>query len=114
MLNRLFGDIGENMAAKHLKKSGYKILGRNYNTPFGELDIIATKDEVLVFVEVKRRSSTRFGTAAEAVTYSKQRKVIKSAQYYCMKEKKLQCLCRFDVVAIDGDVLTHIENAFGL
>ena len=102
---------GEDIAVKYLKKKGYEIIERNFHTRYGEIDIIARNDGVLIFVEVKRRSSESFGTASAAVTSTKQKKIIKSAEYYCMMEK-IQPLCRFDVIAIDGEELTHIENAF--
>ena len=104
---------GEDIAVKYLKKKGYVIAERNFHTRYGEIDIIARKDDVFIFIEVKRRSSESYGSASDAVTSTKQRKIIRSAEFYCITEK-IQPLCRFDVIAIDGDKLTHIENAFQL
>ena len=118
-LKKIVGAFGERKAAKYLIKKGYRIVERNVNTPFGEVDIIASVGTVLVFVEVKTRSSEQYGAGIEAVTINKQKKLIKSAQYYC-KMKNITPLCRFDVIAIDINHfgiraiknITHLENAF--
>ncbi|MDR0453963.1 MAG: YraN family protein [Deferribacteraceae bacterium] len=111
MFKILTGKKGERKAAEYLTKKGYRIKECNMRAPFGEVDIIASDGTVLVFVEVKTRSHSQFGTGADAVTKDKQRKLIKSAQYYC-KIKNIMPLCRFDVISIDAGVITHIENAF--
>jgi len=108
MLN--FGQSGEKRAAKYLSKKGYKILGKNYRSKYGEIDIIAEKGGVLVFVEVKARSSAKFGLGYESVTSKKQEKLLLTAQQY-MTEKG-ERPAQFDVISIDGDDITHIENAF--
>ncbi len=110
-LKKVLGARGEKQAAKHLIKKGYKIVELNMRTPYGEVDIIASDGDVLVFVEVKLRSDGRFGAGMEAVTRSKQQKLIKSAHYFC-NMKNIAPLCRFDVVSIDGREIVHIENAF--
>lgn len=112
------GDAGEEYCAKHLKKSGFKILDRNYRKPFGEIDIIAVKDNVLCFVEVKTRHYKSMTQPYEAVDFRKRHRIIKAAQAY-ITEKDYQMFCRFDVceVITDKDTLkllrlNYIENAF--
>jgi putative endonuclease len=99
-IRRQLGDSGEDLAAKALKKRGYKILERNYRTPLGEMDIIAKHRGVLVFVEVKTRTSARFGAGQDAVHHAKQARLRKLADYY-LKQKRLgEVAVRFDVVGI--------------
>ena len=115
-ITQIHGNLGENAACKHLKKNGYKILERNYRKRYGEIDIIAQKDDVYIFVEVKTRAETDYGMASEAVTKSKQQKLVRTAQFYIM-EHKLDAAFSFDVIEVyhkGRKVLNvnHIENAF--
>lgn len=105
-----FGRSGEKRAASYLKKKGYQVIEMNYRSKFGEIDLIAKKDEELIFVEVKARSSAKFGMGYESVTAQKQEKLVKTAQIYMMEKGEKPC--RFDVISIDGDEITHIEGAF--
>jgi len=107
-----FGRKGEKKAASYLKKKGYEILDMNYRTKVGEIDIIAGKGDLVVFVEVKARKTDEFGKGYEAVDARKADKIIRSAQFYFAK-RQLESPCRFDVISIDGGEITHIENAFG-
>jgi len=109
---KLLGRLGERTAVKYLKEKGYKILEKNYKTHVGEIDIIAEKDGVVVFVEVKTRSNGSFGTPAEAVGYRKQEKYKKVAAEYLLKKKRTENECRFDVFGIENGEIEHIENAF--
>ena len=102
----------ESLAVSFLKKKGYKIIERNYTCPIGEIDIIATMKNVLVFAEVKYRSSEYFGMPREAVNIYKQRKIRSVATYYLKWHGKLNENCRFDVIEILGDKIEHIENCF--
>jgi putative endonuclease len=111
--NKIFGKAGESIAVKYLQKKGYEILEQNFRTKMGEIDIIARQNERVIFVEVKRRSSGRFGKGYEAVGWHKQQQIIKVAHYY-IKINELKVLCRFDVISIDGEEIKHIENAFGV
>ena len=96
------GKSGENLAALELESRGYAVLERRYRTSHGEIDIIARDGETLVFVEVRRRSSDEFGTAAESVTPAKQRRVIRMALAYLARHGLYdRCPVRFDVVGID-------------
>ena len=115
LLRKLLGREGEDRAAKFLAKRGYRILERNYRTRSGEIDLIALDRGVVVFVEVKTRTSDAFGAPELAVTPQKQQRMLKAALGY-MKYKKLhQVPCRFDVVAISsaaGPEVELIQNAF--
>jgi putative endonuclease len=109
------GSEGEDMAVRYLKDRGFKILHRNYKTPLGEADIIARDNEATVFVEVKTRSSDRFGEPFEAVDIRKQERLKRIALWYQKKEGG-ETQVRFDVVSIrntvDGNVIEHIREAF--
>ncbi len=115
---RKIGNLGEKLAAKLLKKEGYKILKRNYVAEGCEIDIIARRSDTVVFVEVKTRSYKE-GEAlspASAVTPEKQRKIIKAAKCYAAFNAKGNPL-RLDVIEVilDGrraKEINHIENAF--
>ena len=111
------GAIGEKLAADLLKKRGYKIIQRNFRCREGEIDIIAQKDECIVFVEVRTKKNTAFGTPEESVTLSKREKLISLANAYIQAYNKPPQSWRIDVVAVeltpDNRVsrLEHIENA---
>ena len=97
----------------YLKKQGYCIVERNYYTPYGEIDIIAQQDKVLVFVEIKYRSNRRYGAATDAVDHRKQWRISKSAMYYyAYHGYEEQRPCRFDVITVQGSAVTHIQDAF--
>lgn len=100
------------MAARYLCTHDYTILARNYRTPFGEVDLIAQKDGVLVYVEVKYRSSNDYGDPLEAVDRRKQRQICKVANYhYAGYAAGQEMDCRFDVIGIYGDgSIRHIPN----
>ena len=104
----------EEVARRYLKSKGYILLEVNFLCKFGEIDIIASKDDFLVFVEVKGRKNTDFGYPRDYVTASKIRKIISTANYYIMKNKYNDIKCRFDVIEIISDAkeINHIENAF--
>lgn len=111
------GKLGESLACDALRKSGYAILATRYRTRFGEIDIVSRRAGVLVFVEVKARRTTRHGSAADAVSPSKRRRVAAMALDYLAWTRNLETPCRFDVVAIDrigADDMTVriIENAW--
>jgi putative endonuclease len=95
------GKIGENLAVAELTRRGYAILDRRYRTRYGEIDIVAEDEGIVVFVEVKARASPEFGLAAEAVTPYKQRRLGSMAVDYLARRRITDRPCRFDVVAID-------------
>ena len=110
--NKVEGTGGEISASKFLEEKGYKILQNNFKTKFGEIDIIAFKDGVTVFVEVKRRETLAYGRPIEAVDFRKQQKIRKVAEVYLMMKHKPYADCRFDVIEILGDEINHEINAF--
>ena len=112
------GEFGEREAAIFLSASGYKILAQNFRSKTGEIDIIAAYKDIIVFVEVKTRRNTLFGQPSEAVTYSKQQKLLKTALCYLKLINKPDSACRFDVLEVlmparDDLQINHITNAFG-
>ena len=98
--NQVLGKQGENIATHYLIQNNYKILERNFNCYFGEIDIIAKDEKEFVFVEVKTRKSLKFGYPAEAVTNIKRKHMQKAAQYYLYKNKLNGRYVRFDVIEI--------------
>jgi putative endonuclease len=113
-----YGEAGEALAARLLRKKGYKIIETNYRTPLGEIDLIARDGDAIVFVEVKARRSLHFGNPKGAVTPRKQRKISMVALYYLKATRQSQSKARFDVVAIHSAVqppeVEIIRNAFEL
>ena len=97
------GRLGEKAARKFLKKRGYRIRETGYRCPQGEIDIIARQQDYLVFVEVRTRTGTDFGTPEESITQAKKKKLIASALTYTSTHQKLPSLWRIDVVAIELD-----------
>lgn len=113
MNTKVLGSQGELLAKNYLLKNKYKILCTNFTCVLGEIDIIAQqKDKTIVFVEVKARTTKRFGLPREAVTPYKQNKIKKVALFYLQQTKNLDKNCRFDVVEILEDNINHIQNAF--
>lgn len=109
--NQKLGKEGEKIARSYLKKNGWKILEKNYKTPFGEIDIIAKKEDVIAFIEVKTRLSDIFGLPSEAVTNQRKLRYIRGANYY-FTGKIIDCTVRFDIIEVFKKQLNHIENAF--
>lgn len=101
MQRKSLGNLGENLALKHLKNKGYKFLERNFRSKFGEIDIIAREDDVLVFIEVKTRWSKKFGPPEGTVTPWKIKRIIKIGQYYKSLHPELPEAMRIDVVTIE-------------
>ena len=108
-LPKLFGDQSETLATQFLEQEGFVILERNYFArKLGEIDIIAQRDEVLHFIEVKSSKSETFDPVYN-VTSTKLRKVINSAQYY-LKVKQLDLAFSIDALIVRGDEVEFIEN----
>ena len=118
MSRQELGQRGEECAAAFLERKGYRIAARNYRAKVGEIDIIAWQDrETLVFVEVKTRTGLSYGKPAEAVNYYKQRKIIRTAQWYLLQKHIDGCRCRFDVIEVYAMTagawkVRQIEGAF--
>jgi putative endonuclease len=94
------GELGEELAAKYLRKNGYRIIQQNFKSKFGEIDIVAREKKVLVFVEVKTRIGSFGGHPEEAISQAKIKHLKKAAYYYCLTHKSLPEGLRIDVVAI--------------
>ena len=98
------GDKGEELAVRHLKGQGYRILERNFSVhKIGEIDIVARDGEYLCFVEVRLRSRSDFGTPAQTVTPAKQQRIVRAAQCYINNNGLENSYVRFDVVEVYGD-----------
>ena len=106
------GILGEKQAKDFLIKNKYKIIKTNYTCPVGEIDIIAKQKDVIVFVEVKTRTSAKFGLPRESVTPFKQNKIRSVATCYLKENMLLNSPVRFDVIDILEGNITHIPNAF--
>ena len=102
MLNapQRYGRDREDLAEKYLRRNGYKIITRNFRTPYGEIDIVARHKKAIVFIEVKARRSERYGPPQEAVTEAKQRKLSMAALVYLKQYHTVDTQARFDVVTI--------------
>ena len=114
---RDLGDFGERLAVQHLEAKGYRIVERNYRKREGEIDIVAQTGDVLAFVEVKCRRGATMGTAVEALTRAKQRRLVALADVYGQEKEGLPEQRRIDLIAVDlapdGRLLSlqHIEGA---
>jgi len=109
------GFKGEEIIARWLAKKGYTILQKNFYTRYGEIDIIAQKDDVLAFVEVKTRKA-RYFPISTVVTRSKQRKIIATAKRYVLRHKIVDRVLRFDIATLilseTSHEINYIRNAF--
>ena len=109
------GDAAEDRALAHLVDKGLKLLARNYRTPGrggGEIDLVMREPGgTLVFIEVRKRSSNRFGGAAASVGHVKQRRIIFAARHYLMRLKQMPP-CRFDVVSVQDRDVDWLKGAF--
>jgi putative endonuclease len=112
------GAWGEAIAARHLEDKGYVILARNWRHGHGELDLIAERGGVIVFVEVRARHGEAYGAPEETLGKAKRAKLMATAQAWLSVNERLDSPARLDVVAIDLDPrnevrrITHYENAF--
>ena len=108
------GRGGEAQAKEYLERLGYVTLRQNYRNGPREIDLIMQDGEAIVFVEVKARSRTNFGTPGEFVTGAKRRQLTLAAQAFLMQESQLDYPARFDVVEVylSSGTINHIANAF--
>jgi len=116
MDKRLTGILGEKLACKYYQDNGYEIKSVNYKTRFGEIDIVVSKKNLIVFSEVKTRKSNSMYSAKEAVTSSKQKKIKDSALIFIDEHNLTESDIRFDVVEVynrdTNPKINVIENAF--
>jgi putative endonuclease len=119
MKRRDTGIRGEKLARDFLKKRGYHVLATNYHCPHGEIDIVAKHQDFLVFIEVRTKTSLRFGSPEESITTAKKERMKVAAYYYLREHNNLPRLWRIDVVAVELDQkgkvsrIQLIENAVG-
>jgi putative endonuclease len=117
MNRRDVGILGEKLAREFLKKKGYKILETNFRCREGEIDIVAKRKDYLVFIEVRTKTSTSFGTPEESITVLKKEKLVNLALAYINSHQDLPVLWRIDFVAVElnekgkADRIELIENA---
>ena len=103
------GDAAEQQALLHLQTQGLQLVQRSFLCKGGEIDLIMRDGRHLVFVEVRKRSSKKFGGALASVTSSKQKRLVHAAQVYLQNMKPVPA-CRFDLVAIEGAELIWLKN----
>jgi putative endonuclease len=112
------GKIGEDLATKFLEEKGYNIIERNYRFGHGELDIIAEKDNILIFIEVKTKKHGDFGDPINWIKRGKQLQMGRIARGYLYERNITDRDCRFDVVLVNWEnglwKIDHLENAFWL
>jgi len=111
--NQQIGQWGERAAADYLTVQGYTMLATNVRTPYGEIDLIARRDEITIFVEVKTRTSNKLGLPEEAVTPRKREHMLAAAEHYAAEQEIDHW--QIDVVSVEGKpgtkpVITHFEN----
>jgi len=116
-LRQILGEKGEKQAARYLKKKGYKVVTANYRCKYGEIDLIVRDADILIFIEVKTRTSTDFGDPAAAVDYRKQQQISKVAHHYLITHHNDDVDARFDVISIlsprgQKTEIEHISDAF--
>jgi len=109
------GRWGEQIAADYLVNKGFRLLGRNVRTPYGEIDLLCQRESQIVFVEVKTRTSNTFGYPEDSVTPRKQAHMLSSAEHY-LQEHEIDNDWQCDVIAVEGSPggkaprITHFEN----
>jgi putative endonuclease len=113
---QVYGALGEGLAAAWYAERGFEVVERNWRCANGEIDLVLERQGLIVFCEVKARSSDRFGTAAEAVTPAKQRRIRRSAAAYLSVVnpggRRKSRAVRFDVACVEGGAVEVIEQAF--
>jgi len=118
-LHLRLGTRGEDAACALLQASGYRVLTRNYHCRSGEIDIVALDGQVLVFVEVKSRTASRYGSPRDAVTPAKRRKMARTASHYMLAHMEQECAYRADIIEVGvlhGAVaaVRHLQGAFSI
>lgn len=113
MNKRAIGTAYEKQAGAYLIGQGYEIIEYNFHCRLGEIDIVARDGRYLVFAEVKYRKNDKSGNPFEAVNVNKQKRISRTASYYCLTHGYGETTpCRFDVIAVLGDRIKLIQNAY--
>ncbi|NME81762.1 YraN family protein [Clostridium sp. SM-530-WT-3G] len=116
--NKLVGNNSEKIAQKFLLKNGYNILDCNFRNRSGEIDIICSKNDTIIIIEVKSRYSYQYGPPKESVNYSKQKSIINVTKFYLLYKNIYNMNIRFDVIEVymnykdDSYIINHIKDAF--
>lgn len=112
--NKIVGNTGEQAVARYLRWRLYRVVATNYYTPYGELDIVCRRGGVVVFVEVKTRTSNQYGAPELAITRQKQMHLVRAAEYFRKIEGCEKNSWRIDVVSVKiqngKKIITHFEN----
>lgn len=117
MNNKELGSRGEEKACKYLQENGFRIVARNFRCLRGEIDIVATKDLTLCFIEVKTRTSVQFGLPCQSVNSKKQMHMKRAAEFYLMSKPEYVDFCpQMDIIEIlflpNGKFIRHLPEAF--
>lgn len=116
--NQRLGHLGEEIAARWLTRKGWRIVYRRFRNGRRDIDLVAKRDELVAFVEVKARKGSEFGDPVEAVHHRKQRELTRSARVWIDRHGRAEESYRFDVVGVllDGGrvLVKHVENAFSV
>ncbi len=113
--SKMRGGEAEDQARDYLKSRGLKLVTRNYSCRMGEIDLIMKERKILVFIEVRYRKRSDFGSPAETITRQKQRRIIAAAEHYLLTGQERAPPCRFDVLTITGsrrEQIDWIKDAF--
>jgi putative endonuclease len=111
-MSREAGYSAEQLAADFLSQRGFRVLERNFTVKGGEIDLVCDDAGTLVFVEVRARRGDDFGAPEETISKTKRRRIVLAARHYLVLRQIEERACRFDVIAIEGDQITHIADAF--
>jgi putative endonuclease len=106
------GAAAEELAANLLRREGYHIVEQRFRFHRHDVDLVARKGSVVVFVEVKSRHSDRYGAAVEAVGWKKQRELVRAASAWLQRSGRPGDICRFDVVTVEGPRVEWLQSAF--
>jgi putative endonuclease len=113
---RQYGNAAEETAVGFLEARGWRVLARNWTCRYGELDVVAEREDVVCFVEVRMRSTAVWGDPAHTVSFAKQRRVVKAALHYLFAHELGERMMRFDVISVVGRgeraTVEHIPGAF--
>ena len=113
LLNRGRGSFYEDVCVEYLCENGFTIIKRNYRCKLGEIDIVAMKDNIIRFIEVKFRSSGSYGSALEAVDFRKQRRIMRAASCFLNEYGLNDVQCSFDVMTVENNEARYYFNCYG-